>query len=157
MRPSHLLFLVVTLAAGCKRVTVPSDYVDVVPTAGLQKALEGKGNPALGDPPSLMLWYDKEQTFDALHGAFAAKLAKIDGELLLDCKDEGGFDLAVVKAPRQTTMVTGDAKRGFVSVMRSNLTDISGPKSGTCKLTAAAKKLCDPSRSTDTECHLKVE
>jgi len=159
MSKSHAFLLAAcalpSLLTGCKRDTVPADYVDVVPTAGLYKALQGEGNRALGDPPSLMLWYDEKQTFDALHTAFAAKLGKIDGELLLDCVDSGGFDLAVVKAPRKTTMITGDAKRGFVQVVRSDLTDISSPASGGCKFTEAAKKLCDPERSTDKACHLK--
>jgi hypothetical protein len=88
------------------------------------------------------------------YDAFAERMRKLDGKALVDGMDEGGFDIVVVKPPRHVTMVSGDAARGFVRVVRSDeLQVVSDPPSADCKLTDAAKELCDTSTGEGTECY----
>jgi hypothetical protein len=143
------------LLVGCKP-KVPKEWEDVVPTDGLSKAYPSPGNPTLGDPPSVMMFYKRNKISSAqLRTNFKDKITKAGYEPVFECGNDpdrpsDGF----AKAPKSfidfscgpLTPDTWDVRLQRSDALRS----LTLPQNRGCKWLAAASKYCGGQPSGDT-------
>jgi hypothetical protein len=160
MNRAALCLLVLAACKSGPSHHVPDKYAAMVPTQGLYFASERKADEK--DPfnqgAGMDLIYDKFSA-DALHAAFGAKLAALDGyATYVDCALDGGFVLTALKAPKTAVAVaayqTGDPTSWKVEMSVGDAAFIGIPDDPKCAWAPAAKPRC-PDADDPYRCSLE--
>ncbi len=140
----------------CKK-KVPEQWEPLVPTKGLTKALDLKGDPGLGTVPGAMLWYDQSMvSAQEIRADFQARAKQEGYEQISECPDMpdkpgDGY----VKAPKTYLgfSILPLATSWDARLQRSDqLRSITLPDNRNCSWLPAAAKYCGGSVPTDRVC-----